>query len=66
MLRDKKTWIIGYLILFFLSLDFWNWGAATPLILGMPYWVIHSLVLTSALSLYYLLFSKYCWGDADV
>ena len=64
----KKTNVIWYLIfigLFLLSLDFWWWGQTTPLIFGLPFWVVYLLILTLITSLAFYLFSKYYWRDAQ-
>jgi hypothetical protein len=63
---DKKYTVVIILFfigIFILSLDFWNWGQATPLISGLPYWVIYLFILTILTSLCFLLVSKYLWSD---
>ena len=54
-------WIGAFAVILILSLDFWNWGKATPLVFGMPYWIVIFILLNLALSLYYLLFSRLYW-----
>ena len=64
----KKTNVVWYLVfigLFLLSLDFWWWGQAKPLILGLPFWVVYLFILTLITSLAFYLFSKYYWRDAQ-
>jgi hypothetical protein len=62
---DKKTLFITlfFIAIFVLSLDFWNWGQATPLIFGLPYWVVYLLILTILTSLCFFLVSKFLWSD---
>jgi len=52
-----------FIILFILSLDFWGWNQATPLLLGLPLWVYYLFILTISLSFAYLVLSKYYWRE---
>ena len=67
MRMDWKSalWYFGWLAILLLSLDFWNWNETTPLIYGIPFWVISLLALTLALSAYYALFARHAWGDGS-
>jgi len=63
---DKKfnlIIILFFIGIFILSLDFWNWGRATPLIAGLPYWVLYLFILTILSSLCFFLLSKFLWSD---
>ena len=56
-------WVMGFAAIVVLSLDFWNWGAAMPLLFGMPYWVVAFIALNLIISIYYLLFCRFYWRD---
>jgi hypothetical protein len=62
---DKKImpWALGFALIVFLSLDFWNWGKAQPFVFGLPYWVVTFIVLNLLLSAYYYLFSRMYWRE---
>lgn len=61
--RSIFPWAAGFAVLVLLSLDFWNWGRALPLVLGMPYWVVAFFLLNLTLCAYYVLFSVSYWRD---
>lgn len=60
----KKIALWGALfLLFVLSLDFWAWHKAEPLIWGMPFWIVYLFGLTLMLALFYLAFAKFYWRE---
>ncbi|MFH1055344.1 MAG: hypothetical protein V1744_04530 [Candidatus Altiarchaeota archaeon] len=63
MMRRALPWVLGFVAVLTLSLDFWNWGKATPLIFGLPYWVVVFFLLNLMLGVYYFLFSVKYWRD---
>ncbi|MFA5101705.1 MAG: hypothetical protein WC525_00985 [Candidatus Thermoplasmatota archaeon] len=64
----KKNTLIWYLLfigLFLFSLDFWNWGSSTPLLLGLPFWMWYLFGLTLVLSGAYYAFSRFFWREDE-
>jgi hypothetical protein len=55
---------LGYVAILLLSLDFYSWGVSEPFFAGLPFWVLMMLGLTLLLSVYYFLFSVFCWRDS--
>ena len=62
-LSVKMAFILAFGLLICLSIDVWNWRSAEPLIAGMPYWVLWSMLIVIVIGIYYALFSKYVWRD---
>lgn len=63
--KKNGVWYIVFIGIFLLSLDFWWWGQAEPLMFGLPFWVVYLLILTLITSVAFYLFSKYYWRDAQ-
>ncbi len=42
--KDRYFWFFSFLLI--LSLDFWAWGTAEPLIFGVPYWISYFVLLS--------------------
>jgi hypothetical protein len=61
--KDNALWYLFFILLFLLSLDFWNWGQSKPLILGLPFWVYYLIILTLLTSLVFYAFSKFYWRN---
>jgi len=61
--KDNALIYLVFVGLFLLSLDFWGWGQANPLFLGLPLWVYYLLFLSLSVSLAFLIFSKYFWEE---
>ena len=62
-MRRALPWVVGFAAILLLSLDFWNWGRAYPLVFGMPYWVVFFILLNLLLSVFYLLFGRLYWRE---
>jgi len=61
--KDNILWYLLFITLFFLSIDFWNWGSSKPLFLGLPFWLFYLLFLTLFLSGVFYMFSKFFWRE---
>jgi len=46
--RGAWPYLSGFALLFILAHDFWNWGDATPVIVGLPRWLWYFLGLAAA------------------
>lgn len=51
-------WLALLSLLFLLSIDFWNWGKARPLVLGLPCWLWYSVGLNLLLVPTYALMAR--------
>ena len=63
---SRRTWIIIFVVLFLLSLDFWSWGGGPsrgPL--GIPRWIYYFLLLQLALAAAIHFFGRDHWHDED-
>ncbi len=58
----KKWWLLLFVALMILFIDFWNWGSS-QIIWFMPYWVWHIFILVLVLSASFAMFAKYEWRD---
>jgi solute:Na+ symporter, SSS family len=56
--KRPGAWAAVFAAFFVLSNDFWSWGHAPVLVLGVPLWLLYSAVLTLALSGAFALFSR--------
>jgi len=65
--KEKRyvLWSFIFVCFFLLSLDFWNWNLASPLLFGLPYWIIYHMVLTVCLSVVFWLFATAEWREQD-
>lgn len=61
--KSNLIWTGFFVLLFLMSMDFWNWYISEPLILGLPFWVWYLLILTLFTSVAFYVFSKYQWGE---
>ncbi len=61
--RKRMIFAGGLVLLVALSMDFWNWTSAVPLVLGMPFWVIWNILIVLATGFYFLMFSLYLWRN---
>jgi len=61
--KSNVIWYLLFIVTFLLSLDFWGWGQAKPLIIGLPLWVWYLLVLTLFTSFAFYVFCKFVWRD---
>jgi hypothetical protein len=64
MPRKKNViWYLLFILLFLLSLDYWQWNMHNPLIYGLPIWVIYFIILTLFTSISFYIFTKFYWRD---
>jgi len=56
-------WILGWVVLVILGLDFWNWGKPPQLYLGLPPWLWFDVGLVLLTSLGFFLLTRFAWGD---
>ncbi|KYK23877.1 hypothetical protein AYK24_06990 [Thermoplasmatales archaeon SG8-52-4] len=61
--KRNVIWYFVFILLFILSLDFWNWGQSKPLFFGLPFWVYYLLILTLLTSFAFYGFTKFYWRD---
>jgi hypothetical protein len=63
--KNNAIWYFLLILIFILSLDFWQWNKFNPMVLGLPIWVIYFFILTILTSLIFYLFTKYFWSDSS-
>jgi len=56
-------WLVVFGIVFVLAVDWWNWNQSTPVLFGVPFWILRVMVLTVALTPLFWLFSRWCWRE---
>lgn len=61
--KKKEFWILVFSLMFFLSMDFWNWGSDKLLAGFLPIWVLRIIVIQWILSLLFLSFYKIYGGE---
>lgn len=61
--KSNAVWYLLFILLFLLSLDFWNWGQSKPMILGLPVWMWYLLILTLLTSLAFYAFVRFVWRE---
>lgn len=55
-------WLAIFMVLFLLSLDYWNWGSTSDLgFLNIPVWIYYFGFLQVILALAIFIFSKTYW-----
>ncbi|NLI98868.1 hypothetical protein GX441_09470 [bacterium] len=62
-LRNGLLWLITWLFLAGLSLDFYNWGKVPRLILGVPLWLWFQAVLILIIGLAYGFLAAAVWKE---
>lgn len=61
--KKNYIWYLLFILIFILSLDYWQWNVHNPLFFGLPIWVIYFFTLTILTSFTFYIFSKYYWSD---
>ena len=61
--ENKVIWIVTFGVLFFLSIDFWNWNSDSVIAGFLPIWVFRLILLQFLLAFGIGLFVKYHWRD---
>jgi hypothetical protein len=62
-LVQKVVWIVSWLALVLLGLDFFNWGKTPRLLLGLPGWLWWEVGLVLLVAAVFGLLSRFAWGD---
>ena len=61
--KSNVIWYFLFIIVFLLSLDFWTWEQAEPLIIGLPFWIWYLIFLTLFTALVFYAFSRFAWSE---
>lgn len=61
--KSNILWYFLFILIFILSLDYWQWNVHNPLVYGLPLWIIYFLILTILTSFVFYLFSIFYWRD---
>ncbi|MFW6176705.1 MAG: hypothetical protein ACOC40_03300 [Thermoplasmatota archaeon] len=61
--KSRIIWLAIFGILFFLSIDFWNWKVNNTAFNFLPIWIIRLIVLQFILAAAIYIFSRTYWGE---
>lgn len=59
----NAAWIVSWMVLVLLGLDFFNWGKTPCLILGLPGWLWWNVGLVLLISLAYFILTRFSWEE---
>lgn len=61
----EKQLLIGVVLalLFFASIDFWNWNTSSIHFLGFPFWLWYDFILTLLLSVVFFMIIQFTWRN---
>lgn len=59
----NAAWIVSWMVLVLLGLDFFNWGKTPRLILGLPGWLWWNVGLVLLISLVYFILTRFSWEE---
>lgn len=62
-IMQNAAWIVSWLVLVILGLDFFNWGKTPHLILGLPGWLWWNIGLVLLVSFVYFILTRFAWEE---
>lgn len=59
----KIGWLLVWVVLVILSLDFFNWGRTPRLYFGLPGWLWWEVGLVLLVAISFGILTRFAWGD---
>ena len=56
--KNNRIWTLIFIVLFTLSIDFWNWNSDSRIAEWLPFWVLYLVAIQFALAYCLWRFSK--------